>query len=78
MEYSLPKSVVEAQSLNSFKNKLDHYWKGQEIDFDYLGKNWLESETDVLQSISNRMIGLYASMPISSIYGPYHVGIEAS
>ena len=32
---SLPDYVVEADSVNSFKNRLDKYWANQEFVFDY-------------------------------------------
>ena len=32
---SLPNEVVEAPSVNSFKNRLDKHWKNQEVIFDY-------------------------------------------
>ena len=32
---SLPENVVNAPSLNAFKNRLDKYWKNQDILYDY-------------------------------------------
>ena len=32
---SLPNSVVQARSINSFKNKLDKFWSTQAIIYDY-------------------------------------------
>ena len=32
---SLLNEVVEAPSVNSFKNRLDKHWKNQEVIFDY-------------------------------------------
>ena len=32
---SLPHYVVEADSLNSFKNLLDKYWTNQDVVYDY-------------------------------------------
>ena len=32
---SLPEYVINMESTNSFKNKLDYHWKDQELYFDY-------------------------------------------
>ena len=32
---SLPASITTANSLNSFKNKLDYYWKNEALLYDY-------------------------------------------
>ena len=32
---SLPDEVVRAKTLNSFKNKLDKFWKNQELVYNY-------------------------------------------
>ena len=32
---SLPAAVVEAPTLNTFKNRLDKWWKNQEVLYDY-------------------------------------------
>jgi len=32
---SLPDHVVEADSLNAFKNRLDKYWTNQDVVYDY-------------------------------------------
>ena len=32
---SLPKDIVEAPTLNSFKNRLDKYWRSQDLLYDY-------------------------------------------
>ena len=37
---SLPESVVTAQSLNAFKNRLDRFWIGQDMIY-----NWEEAPT---------------------------------
>ncbi|KAK3087457.1 hypothetical protein FSP39_006147 [Pinctada imbricata] len=31
---SLPEDVISAKTLNTFKNRLDKYWEGQEVKFD--------------------------------------------
>ncbi len=35
---SLPSNVVEAPSVNTFKNRLDTFWSKQEILIDYKAK----------------------------------------
>ncbi len=35
---SLPDDVVNAPSVNTFKNRLDKFWSGQEILFNYKAK----------------------------------------
>jgi len=32
---SIPDYVVEAYSLNAFKNRLDKYWTNQDVVYDY-------------------------------------------
>jgi len=32
---SIPDYVVEADSLNAFKNRLDKYWTNQDVVYDY-------------------------------------------
>ena len=33
--HSLPDTVVKAESVNSFKNRLDKYWNNQEVKFNW-------------------------------------------
>jgi len=35
MEYSLPDSVVESNSINSFKNNLDKFWQNEDVKFNW-------------------------------------------
>ena len=32
---SLPNSVISANNVNTFKNRLDKFWANQELTFDY-------------------------------------------
>ena len=40
---SLAGSIMNAPSLNSFKNRLDHYWKNEEILYDHTAKYYPEN-----------------------------------
>jgi len=33
--FSLPDSVVSADTINTFKNRLDRFWKNQEVQFNW-------------------------------------------
>jgi len=35
---SLPPSVVQAETVNTFKNRLDKYWSRQEVLYNYKAK----------------------------------------
>ena len=33
--YSLPENVISANTVNTFKNRLDKFWSDQELVYDY-------------------------------------------
>ena len=35
LNYSLPPSVVQAETVDTFKNRLDKYWSKQEVLYNY-------------------------------------------
>jgi len=41
---SLPNDVVEADTINTFKNRLDKYWSNQEVLFNF--------DTDLIGTVS--------------------------
>ena len=62
MEYSLPDTVVEAESVNSFKGRLDRFWNDQAVKY-IIGKLTLKvPEAEVMYKFNLITLNFYTAV----------------